>query len=71
MSKPTKTYNSFLLRFISIILHAVLNFILFSYLTDFDLTGSWIVFIGFLIVVIFLNYVFLKHLASFIHFIKK
>jgi hypothetical protein len=27
------------------------------------------VFIGFIIVVFFLSYVFLKHLASFIHFI--
>ena len=68
--KPTKTYNSLTLRIFSIVLHAVFNFIIVSYLTDFDLTGSWIVFTGFLIVVFFLSYVFLKHLAIFIHYIK-
>lgn len=70
MSQTTKTYNYLTLRIFSIILHAVLNFIFVSYLTDFDLTGSWIVFIGFIIVVFFLSYVFLTHLVSFIHYIK-
>ena len=69
MNDLTKTFNSLPLRIFSIVLHAVFNFILISYLTDFDLTGSWIVFIGFLIVVFLLSYVFLKHLVSFIHFI--
>ena len=69
MNKLTKTANSFILRLFGILLHAVLNFIIVSYLVNFDISGSWIVFIGFIIVVFFLSYVFLKHLASFIHFI--
>ncbi|HEX8314869.1 MAG TPA: hypothetical protein VF609_07750 [Flavisolibacter sp.] len=69
MNKLTKTYNSLPLRLFGILLHAVLNFIIVSYLVNFDISGSWIVFIGFIIVVFFLSYVFLKHLVSFIHFI--
>ena len=70
MNQPTKTYNYLLLRVFSILLHALINFSIVSYLTDLDLTGSWIVFIGFVIVVFFLSFVFLKHLVSFIHYIK-
>ncbi len=69
MNKQTRTFNSLALRIFGIILHAIANFILVSYLVDYDITGSWIVFIGFVLVVFFLSYVFLRHLVSFINFI--
>ena len=69
MNRLTKTYNNLALRIFAIVLHALLNFIFVSYLLNFDISGSWIVFVGFIIVVFFLSYVFLKHLQSFIHFL--
>ncbi|HUC80509.1 MAG TPA: hypothetical protein VMR70_06310 [Flavisolibacter sp.] len=69
MNRVTKTFNSLTLRLFGILLHAVLNFVAVSYLLNFDISGSWIVFVGFIVAVFFLSYVFLKHLVSFIHFI--
>ena len=69
MNKTTRTTNQLFLRIVAIILHAVLNFIAVSYLTDIDLTGSWIVFIGFVLVLIFLSLLFIKHLVTFINYI--
>ena len=69
MEKSTKSTNQFILRIFAIILHAILNFIAVSYITDMDLTGSWIVFIGFLLVLVFLTFLFIKHLVSFINYI--
>jgi hypothetical protein len=69
MEMTTKTANQLILRIIAIVLHAILNFIAVSYITDIDLTGSWIVFIGFVLILIFLSYLFIKHLVSFINYI--
>ena len=71
MEMTTKTANQLILRIIAIVLHAILNFIAVSYITDIDLTGSWIVFIGFVLVLIFLSYLFIKHLVSFINYITR
>ena len=70
MEPKTKTFNSFVLRVAAIIIHAILNFIAISYMVNFDITGSWIKFIGFTLVVFAMFYLFLLHIVSFIHFVK-
>lgn len=62
--------NKLLLRVIFISLHIFLNFIFISYLMSFDLTGSWIRFSLFVLLVLVLLILFVKHLISFILFIK-
>src|SRR5690349_8279863 len=71
MTQKTKTLQPFILRLLAVLLHALLNFIAISYLLDFDITGSWLVFIGFVLLVFLLVYLFLRHIISFIQFIKK
>ena len=70
MEPKTKTLNGFILRTAAILIHAILNFIVISYLVNYDITGSWIKFIGFTLVVFLLFYLFLLHLVSFINFLK-
>jgi hypothetical protein len=70
MSLKTKTLQHSLLRLLAILLHALLNFIAISYLTDLDITGSWLLFAGVVLVVLVLLYLFLKHVFSFILFLK-
>ena len=59
-----------LYRVIGVALHTLLNFILVSYLMAFDWTSSWVKFTGFICLIIILFILFVKHLLSFIHFIK-
>ena len=58
--KPTTTkkLNTFVLRIAAIVIHAILNFIAISYLVNYDITGSWIKFIGFTLLVFLLFYLF-------------
>lgn len=62
--------NTIFIRFAAILLHAIANFILVSYVVNFDITGSWIYFIGFVLLLLLLLYLFILHLTSFIYFIK-
>ena len=62
--------NKLLFRVVAILLHVIINFILISYLVSFDLTGSWIRFFLFLFLVIILVGLFVKHLLSFLLFVK-
>ena len=62
--------NETLYRVVAISLHMFLNFILISYLMSFDWTASWLRFAGFLAIVLVLFLLFVKHLLSFITFIK-
>jgi hypothetical protein len=62
--------NKLLLRVILISVHIFLNFILISYLMSFDVTGSWVKFSLFILLVISLLILFIKHLISFILFLK-
>ncbi|HWJ92235.1 MAG TPA: hypothetical protein VNR87_14055 [Flavisolibacter sp.] len=62
--------NQTLYRVIAISLHMFLNFILISYLMSFDWTASWLRFGGFLIILLVLFLLFVRHLLSFIAFIK-
>ena len=71
MEPKTKTLNSFILRVAALIIHAILNFIAISYMVNFDITGSWIKFIAFALVVFGMFYLFLLHIVSFINFLKQ
>ena len=62
--------NNLLVRTAAIILHAIINFLLVNWLVNFDITGKWIFFIGFIVVLLFLLFLFVKHIVSFIYFIK-
>ena len=62
--------NNWVIRLFAILLHAALSIILVSYLIDYDITGRWITFIGFIILLLALFYLFVRHLISFYYFIK-
>jgi hypothetical protein len=62
--------NGLLFRAVAISVHIFLNFILVSYLMRYDLTGSWVNFTLFIVFMLILLALFVKHLLSFIMFIK-
>lgn len=61
---------SFILRFAAIWLHALLGFILLDYCFNLDISSSWLLLVGFSIIVLVLVWTFIKHLLSFVQFIK-
>ena len=70
-SSFTAEMNNLLLRTGAILLHAIANFLLVNYLVnEFDLTGKWILFIGFILLLLVLLYLFVKHVVSYIYFLK-
>ena len=62
--------NHLLFRLAALLLHAVLNFILISYLMDYDITGSWLKVVGFVLLIFMFLIAFIVHLLSFIKLIK-
>jgi hypothetical protein len=62
--------NTLSVRTAAIIIHAIANFLLVTYLLAIDITGSWLYFIGFILIIALLLYLFIKHLVSYIYFIK-
>lgn len=62
--------NSILYRTVALVMHAVLNLVIISYLVRFDTTGSWVNFTAFIAAMLVLLILFIKHLVSFIYFIK-
>lgn len=63
--------NSLFVRTTAILLHAVLNFLLVNFfVSTYDLTGKWVLFIGFILFLLLLLYFFIKHIVSYIYFIK-
>lgn len=62
--------NAFVLRTVALVLHAVANIIVITLLFNYDITGSWIFFIGFIAILLLLLFLFIKHLLSYIYFIK-
>ncbi len=59
-----------LYRLLIIILHAIANFLLISWLMNFDISGSWLGFFAFVLVCLLLLSLFIMHLYSFVVFIK-
>jgi len=62
--------SQLLVRIVFLLIHITLNFIVVSYLVSFDWTGSWIRFFLFLILVLTLAALFIRHVISIIYFIK-
>jgi hypothetical protein len=62
--------NQMLLRTAAIVLHAVANFVLVSVLLNYDISGSWAGFLGFVALILVLIYLFIRHLLSYIYYIK-
>ena len=62
--------NVFLLRTAAIVLHVAASIILVTFLFNYDITGSWVFFIGIITLLLLLLFLFIKHLLSYIYFIK-
>jgi hypothetical protein len=54
----------------AILAHILLNIIIISYATSYDISGSWLTATGFFLLAFLLLVLFIKHLLSFINFIK-
>jgi hypothetical protein len=62
--------NKFLFRTLMLILHALLNFFIIFYVMDYDLTGSWLRFILFVLLLLALLYFFILHLVAYYKLVK-
>ena len=54
----------------ALLAHALLNIVIISYATNYDISGSWVAVTGFVLLLFLLLVLFIRHLLSFIHFIK-
>jgi len=62
--------NNLAVRICILLLHFIASILLLTFLVDYDITGKWIKFIGFIILMLLLLFLFVKHLISFYYFIK-
>jgi hypothetical protein len=62
--------NNFFLRILALLLHAAANFLVVTWLLNFDITKKWLYFIGFVALLLALLYLFIRHITSFIYFLK-
>lgn len=62
--------DNLLLRVVALLLHIVANFLLITWLTDFDITGSWLATGGFICLLAILLVLFIWHILKFLLFIK-
>lgn len=62
--------NKLVLRTLLLILHSLVNFFIVSYFMDYDLTGSWIRIILFVLLVLVLLYFFLLHIIAYNKLVK-
>ena len=62
--------NHLIVRLGALLGHALLNIIIVSYATGFDIAGSWLAVTGFFLLLFLLFVLFVKHLISFINYIK-
>ena len=62
--------NNSYLRFFVLVLHALANVAVIAFFTNFDLTGNWFAFGGFIIALLVLLLLFVQHLLLFLRFIK-
>ena len=72
-TSPTRSnlsMTNLIVRTAIMILHVVLNIFIVTYLTNFDLTASWLLITGFIIIVLILISLLIAHIVSYIHFIK-
>ena len=62
--------NNLIIRAAALLIHILVNVILITWLMQSDLTGSWLIFAGFLLLLLVLFYLLVIHLISFLQFIK-
>ncbi|HEU4634418.1 MAG TPA: hypothetical protein VFS22_10555 [Flavisolibacter sp.] len=62
--------DSFIIRVAALLAHAFLNIVIVSYLTNLDISGSWLRVSVFLIILFILLVLFIKHFISFINYLK-
>ncbi|WP_046367280.1 hypothetical protein [Flavihumibacter petaseus] len=62
---------NFLLRFAALLFHAFASFLVVNYFLNMDLSGSWLLFSVFVLVVGVLVFLFLKHVVYFRQHITK
>lgn len=62
--------NPIYLRVVLLLLHTLINFIFISWLTDFDITGSWLTVIGFTLLVLMVIGTMISHIISFFNYLK-
>ncbi|MBL7744445.1 MAG: hypothetical protein JNN00_13305 [Chitinophagaceae bacterium] len=57
-------------RVTALALHASANFLLITWLTDFDISGSWLATAGFIVLLAILLGLFTWHILSFLFYFK-
>ena len=62
--------NNLIIRASALLIHILVNVILITWLMQSDLTGSWLTFAGFILLLLVLFYLLVIHLISFFQFIK-
>jgi len=62
--------NNTILRVGALFIHVIVNIVIVAYVTRYDISGSWLSFAGFMVLLFILLIAFIKHLISFISFIK-
>lgn len=58
------------LRVAALVLHAAGNFLLITWLTNFDISGSWLATAGFIALLAALLSLFIWHILSFLFYLK-
>ena len=62
--------DKLILRTTALLLHGLFNFILLTWVMKFDLTGSWLLFIGFIILALAMLSLLVMHLVSYYFYLK-
>jgi hypothetical protein len=62
--------NTVFFRLGLLFLHVFLNVVIVSYLTRFDLSGSWLAMTGFVVLLFVMLALLIRHIMSFINFVK-
>lgn len=62
--------NTLFFRTAILLVHILLNFIVVSWFLKFDISGSWVSIVVFIIGLIVLMWVFIRHIISYLSFIK-
>lgn len=62
--------NNLLFRTLMLLLHALVNFFIVSYIMDYDLTGSWFRLLLFVLLLLLLLYFFILHIIAYYKLVK-
>ena len=62
--------NKLLFRTLILLLHALLNFFIVSFVMDYDLTGSWLRIALFILMLMVLLYFFILHIVAYYKLVK-